>query len=128
MLGDFWPLFEVFEDKLAGPRQNLEEVMVPILQDAVRKTRAAEKDTECASLREHEDNFLDDLVRQTSSFDVLKEEILTILLAGTCRSLSPAKVHDIRLIITDSSGFSTSRTACVLSILMFVLILRVLRP
>ncbi|KAF8217153.1 CYP63 cytochrome P450 monooxygenase-like protein [Mycena galopus ATCC 62051] len=78
--GRIWPLFEIFGDKTAKPMRDISEFLDPIIQAAMEKKRLSgpkEKAVENEGL-----SLLDELLETTSDPQVLKDEILNMLLAG----------------------------------------------
>ncbi|KAJ6614110.1 cytochrome P450 monooxygenase pc-3 [Mycena sp. CBHHK59/15] len=80
VLGRLWPLFEIFGDKTAEPMRTISEYLDPIIVAAMEKKRLAgpkEKSDDDDEL-----SLLNDLLNTTSDPQVLKDEMLNMLLAG----------------------------------------------
>ncbi|KIM86057.1 hypothetical protein PILCRDRAFT_816605 [Piloderma croceum F 1598] len=77
-LGWIWPLLEIFEDRTKEPMKVVDSFLEPLVQYAIEKHDSddvKEKD-------EHSETLLDHLVKLTTDRNVLKDELLNILLAG----------------------------------------------
>ncbi|KAG7440044.1 cytochrome P450 [Guyanagaster necrorhizus] len=76
-----WPLYEMFEDKTAAPMSIVNQFIQPIVDEAV-KQRNEEKHGVREADDAQRDTLLGHLVRETNDPNVLKDEILNILIAG----------------------------------------------
>ncbi|KAF7351018.1 hypothetical protein MSAN_01664100 [Mycena sanguinolenta] len=83
-LGWAWPLFEMFEDKTAKPMEVVTKYIDPLIEAALNKKLAEEKDMVYSS----EDScLLDELMKSTSDPKLLKDEIINILIGDTTMSV-----------------------------------------
>ncbi|KAH7927164.1 cytochrome P450 [Leucogyrophana mollusca] len=80
LLGEIWPLLEIFTDRTAKHMKIVNAFLDPILKDAIQKHNQMEKLEKDAS--SGEETLLDILLQHTTDFTVLKDEVLNILLAG----------------------------------------------
>ncbi|KAJ7181130.1 cytochrome P450 monooxygenase pc-1 [Mycena filopes] len=78
VLGNIWPLFEMFGDKTAAPMRAISEYLDPVIAAAMEKKRLAGK----TAVDDEQLSLLDDLLNTTSDPRILKDEILNMLLAG----------------------------------------------
>jgi len=81
VVGDVWPLFEIFTDKSESGMKVVDAYLQPILQEALRKAKDAPESEEKDNIGEDE-TLLDHLVKYTSDPVVLRDETLNILIAG----------------------------------------------
>ncbi|KAJ6513501.1 cytochrome P450 monooxygenase pc-1 [Mycena vulgaris] len=81
VLGRIWPLFELFGDKTAGPMKAIGEYLDPVIANAMEKKRLAGPKEKSEGDVE-EPSLLDDLLNTTSDPQILKDEMLNMLLAG----------------------------------------------
>ncbi|KAJ7625772.1 cytochrome P450 monooxygenase pc-3 [Roridomyces roridus] len=79
-MGKIWPLFEMFEDKTARPMKVINEFLEPVVRAAVEKNRVDEKNEE-----EEASSLLDDMLKTTSDPQLIKDELLNMLLGPTRR-------------------------------------------
>ncbi|KAI0799694.1 cytochrome P450 monooxygenase pc-3 [Irpex lacteus] len=85
-LGPTWPLYELFKDKSTEPMRAVDEFLVPILQAAVTKHKAARalglvQQPEDIQVTD-EETLLDHLIQYTDDPVVLRDEVLNIMIAG----------------------------------------------
>ncbi|KAH7926999.1 cytochrome P450 [Leucogyrophana mollusca] len=81
MVGQTWPLAEIFADRTAKPMELVNAFLDPIIQDAIEKHKRSEN-LEVKDESADDEALLDHLVRLTTDGVVLKDEVLNILLAG----------------------------------------------
>ncbi|KAJ7464359.1 cytochrome P450 [Mycena latifolia] len=81
VLGRVWPLFEIFGDKTAESMKAISEYLDPIIHAAMEKKRLAGP-TEKTGEESEELSLLDELLEVTSDPQILKDEMLNMLLAG----------------------------------------------
>lgn len=81
---DFWLLAEFFRDKSRKPMSTIYEYIDPILKDALaRKTSGETKHQSFSNAEEAKsDTLLDDLLLEVDDFDVIRDEIVNIMIAG----------------------------------------------
>lgn len=78
--GRIWPLAEIFADAIAPDRAVVDRFLDPILEEALfKKKNSASTSNEKVG---EEDNFLEYLVSQTDDVQLLRDELLNILIAG----------------------------------------------
>ncbi|KAH7882562.1 cytochrome P450 [Phlebopus sp. FC_14] len=78
-----WPLFELFKDETEEPMKSVDAFIEPVLRNAMKKHGLAAKRGQLASNKiSDEDTLLDHLVRQTTELELLKDEILNIMVAA----------------------------------------------
>ncbi|CAK5272343.1 unnamed protein product, partial [Mycena citricolor] len=86
VLGNVWPLFEMWEDKTAAPMAVVSAFLDPIIEAAVERKRMKKQMRgagEAVDGDQNEDStLLDELLVSTDDPKVLKDETLNILLAG----------------------------------------------
>ncbi|CAK5272720.1 unnamed protein product, partial [Mycena citricolor] len=86
VLGNVWPLFEMWEDKTAAPMAVVSAFLDPIIEAAVERKRMKKQMRgagEAVDGEQNEDStLLDELLVSTDDPKVLKDETLNILLAG----------------------------------------------
>ncbi|KAH7885026.1 cytochrome P450 [Phlebopus sp. FC_14] len=82
--GVLWPLFEMLKDKTEEPMKIVNAYLEPILQEAIGKQKMVilERGEEEGKKPFDEDTLLDYLVRQTMDPVVLRDEMLSIMVAG----------------------------------------------
>ncbi|KAJ7625746.1 cytochrome P450 [Roridomyces roridus] len=83
-----WPLFEILGDKTAGPMKDISEFLDPVIHAAMEKRKMGGKSEEEAS------SLLDDMLNTTSDPQLLKDEMLNMLLAGRDTTM-----HTITIVI-----------------------------
>ncbi|KAJ3808259.1 cytochrome P450 [Lentinula aff. lateritia] len=76
--GMLWPLKEIWSDKVSPYRQQVDEFVNPILEER-KQNLAAEKPSDDDS---EEETFLDHLIKHTADNQVIKDELVNILVAG----------------------------------------------
>ncbi|KAH7882560.1 cytochrome P450 [Phlebopus sp. FC_14] len=81
MIGQTWPLFEIFVNRAEKPMEIVNAFLEPILHDAIEKHNTSKHMQKCAQERDGE-TLLDHLIHLTTDVKVLKDETLNILLAG----------------------------------------------
>ncbi|KDQ21154.1 hypothetical protein BOTBODRAFT_149912 [Botryobasidium botryosum FD-172 SS1] len=77
-IGPLWPIFELTGDKTAENMKVLHAFADPIVERALREKRAGAAE----STKEKEDTLLSHLVEQTDDADLIRSELLNILIAG----------------------------------------------
>ncbi|KIK53184.1 hypothetical protein GYMLUDRAFT_250607 [Collybiopsis luxurians FD-317 M1] len=77
-MGDMWPLAEFWEDKVKAHRAKIDEFTRPILEE--RKRELLARGDEMA--KDDGETFLDHLIRSTDDKQVIKDELVNILVAG----------------------------------------------
>jgi len=80
IVGEIWPLLEIFEDKCENAMKIVHAYLEPILQEALRK--AKDSPTREKDEIDEDETLLDQLVKYTLDPVVLRDEILNILIAG----------------------------------------------
>ncbi|KAH6905318.1 cytochrome P450 monooxygenase pc-1 [Coprinopsis sp. MPI-PUGE-AT-0042] len=77
VVGEEWPLYEPFKDRVLPNRRILNSIVEPIVEEALRKH------AEGKSMQEgEEDTLLRHLVSQTQDKTLITDELLNLLLAG----------------------------------------------
>uniref|UniRef100_A0A8H7XXV3 Cytochrome P450 n=1 Tax=Psilocybe cubensis TaxID=181762 RepID=A0A8H7XXV3_PSICU len=77
-LGVHWPLMEFWHDKLKGPMRVVHEFIDPIVAEAISRKRAS-----VGHVREKDDEtLLENLVNSTEDPITLRDEIMSLLVAG----------------------------------------------
>ncbi|KAJ3794567.1 cytochrome P450 [Lentinula aff. detonsa] len=79
--GKMWPLKEICSDKVLPHRRQVDEFVNPILEER-RKQHLAMAATEKAGDDGEGETFLDDLIKHTADNQVIKDELVNILVAG----------------------------------------------
>ncbi|KAF8605268.1 cytochrome P450 [Ceratobasidium sp. AG-I] len=85
-IGSNWPLFELFSDRMKGPKQVVDAYIMPIVNaavDAKSNSSQVQKDGE-----ESPQNMLEYLVSQTEDSYLVRDTLLAFLLAGRDTSAS----------------------------------------
>ncbi|KAJ7061664.1 cytochrome P450 monooxygenase pc-1 [Mycena amicta] len=85
VLGRIWPLFELGGDRTAGAMKVISEYLDPIIRAAVEKKQVGNGEIKAEELTEEEKDgmsLLDEMLDQTDDPQVLKDEMLNMLLAG----------------------------------------------
>ncbi|KIL67120.1 hypothetical protein M378DRAFT_23065 [Amanita muscaria Koide BX008] len=85
--GWIWPLREIFEDKTRKPMKIVDGFIQPIVKEALAKKRAGKlnekkREEEASDHLEEGETLLDHLVQVTEDLQVIKDEILNIMIAG----------------------------------------------
>ncbi|KAF8164833.1 cytochrome P450 [Crassisporium funariophilum] len=78
-VGPSWPLAEFWHDKIVPLRKIMDRFTEPLLVQALAKKAAQEKDNKT---EEDSDTLLTHLVNHTQDINVLKDELLNLLVAG----------------------------------------------
>ncbi|KAJ7614903.1 cytochrome P450 [Roridomyces roridus] len=84
-LGEHWPLSEFWKDELTGPVKIIHEYLDPILEEAIAKKRAEEREGKGKTADEaaqEGQTLLDHLLTFTEDRTILRDEILSISVAG----------------------------------------------
>ncbi|KAJ3512922.1 hypothetical protein NLJ89_g3244 [Agrocybe chaxingu] len=79
-LGPTWPLAEFWGDKIKADREVLDRFSNPILVEALRKKDLEKKDAGADG--DYGDSLLSHLVHHTQDTNVLKDELVNLLVAG----------------------------------------------
>ncbi|KAJ1308972.1 hypothetical protein OPQ81_004655 [Rhizoctonia solani] len=82
-IGSNWPLFELFFDRMKGPRQTVDAYIMPIVEEAIKRNRIATHD--------HQDGtktFLEYLVTVSNDPSLIRDTLVSFLLAGRDTSAS----------------------------------------
>ncbi|KAF8155632.1 cytochrome P450 [Crassisporium funariophilum] len=84
-VGNDWPLFEFWGDRVKPYRGVIDDFIEPLMRDAVKKriswiSRTKESEHELEGLVEQ--NLLDHLVKHTQDTRILKDELVNLLVAG----------------------------------------------
>ncbi|TFK64712.1 cytochrome P450 [Pluteus cervinus] len=75
--GQYWPLFEFWEDKVEGHMKIVHEFIEPILHEAVKQKQAvAPEDSK------EPDTLLEHLVNSTEDHIILRDEVMSLMAAG----------------------------------------------
>ncbi|KAF5358875.1 hypothetical protein D9757_012299 [Collybiopsis confluens] len=77
-IGDLWPLAEFWEDKVGLHRQEIDKFTKPIIEERMRAL--VKKSGE--DVKDEGETFLDHLLRSTDDKQVIKDELVNILVAG----------------------------------------------
>ncbi|KAJ7736553.1 cytochrome P450 [Mycena maculata] len=81
--GRIWPLFEILGSKTDGPMKVIGEYLDPVIYAAMEKKRSRSRDGKEVKTDDGDElSLLDDLLNTTSDAQILKDEMLNILLAG----------------------------------------------
>ncbi|KAJ7598552.1 cytochrome P450 [Mycena floridula] len=83
--GSPWPLFEFWKDRTKEPMATVRQVLDPILKEAVQNKKlrdAAEGAEKKGIAAEESETLLEYLVNYTDDYDVLRDEILNLGVAG----------------------------------------------
>ncbi|KAF9448162.1 cytochrome P450 monooxygenase pc-2 [Macrolepiota fuliginosa MF-IS2] len=87
--GVHWPLTEFWKDEIKEPMRVVKELIEPIVEEAVRKKRqriftasGGGKVEEKMEEEEEEGTLLENLVNETDDLEILRDEIMSLLVAG----------------------------------------------
>ncbi|KAF8804608.1 cytochrome P450 [Phlegmacium glaucopus] len=82
--GLLWPLFEFWHDKMEKPMRIVHELIDPIVADAVAKRKVSDSKKESGDDDKigHEKTLLEDLASSTDDPILLRDEIMSLLVAG----------------------------------------------
>ncbi|PPQ86768.1 hypothetical protein CVT25_012413 [Psilocybe cyanescens] len=95
-LGNDWPLTELWGDKIKPLRKVIDEVMEPLLTDALEKRQKDLKLADKGIQADSEDiTLLTHLVKHTQDLKIIKDELVNLLVAGrdTTMSLLTSSVY-----------------------------------
>ncbi|CAE6420699.1 unnamed protein product [Rhizoctonia solani] len=82
-IGSNWPLFELFFDRMKGPRQTVDAYIMPIVNEAIEKNRMiAQRDDDGTR------TFLEYLVTVSNDPNLIRDTLVSFLLAGRDTSAS----------------------------------------
>ncbi|KAI0693151.1 cytochrome P450 [Cytidiella melzeri] len=83
-IGPIWPWYELFKDKTAEPMRVVNAYLMPILESALERHKAAKKAGTGGVAGEilDDDTLLDHLVKYTDDPVVIRDEVLNIMIAG----------------------------------------------
>jgi cytochrome P450 len=81
-LGKDWPLLEFWSDKVAPLRKIMDNFTEPLMEDALAKRNLELAKGADAKVDEENDNLLAHLVRHTQDKNILKDELINLLVAG----------------------------------------------
>ncbi|KAH8829995.1 cytochrome P450 [Flagelloscypha sp. PMI_526] len=81
ILGDMWPLAEFWEDTVAKQMSVIHGYLEPIIQDALRRKEEKQM-SEIQNEKDNEATLIDFLVEKTSDPKLIRDEVLSILIAG----------------------------------------------
>ncbi|KAF8499905.1 cytochrome P450 [Hysterangium stoloniferum] len=116
-LAEAWPLAEFWQDKTKESMEVINQYLDPILKAALAKRKSSPVP---AKEKEISDSvtLLDHLVQNTADFDIIRDEVLNILLAGRdttmatltfviyCLSQNPSVLATLRAEILETVGSS----------------------
>lgn len=85
-IGSNWPLFEVFSDKMKGPKQVVDAYIMPIVRAAIDSKPSSSQGQNDGE--ESTPNMLEYLVSQTEDPNLVRDALLAFLLAGRDTSTS----------------------------------------
>ncbi|KAF8585564.1 cytochrome P450 [Ramaria rubella] len=77
-----WPFFEFWKDKTIEPMEAIYDYIDPIIEHALDKRKAEDKNRHSRVSHDDIETLLDHLVEQTTDSDFLRDETLNILMAG----------------------------------------------
>ncbi|KAJ7131724.1 cytochrome P450 monooxygenase pc-1 [Mycena crocata] len=80
VLGRIWPMFEIFGDQTADAMKVINDYLEPVIHAALEKRLAKPK--EKTDENEEESSLLDDMLNTTSDLQLLKDEMVNLLVAG----------------------------------------------
>ncbi|KAJ3842739.1 cytochrome P450 monooxygenase pc-2 [Lentinula raphanica] len=80
--GKMWPLKEIWSDEVLPHRRQVDKFVNPILEERQRQHLATSAWTEKIGNDEEEETFLDHLIKHTADNQVIKDELVNILVAG----------------------------------------------
>ncbi|CAE6531569.1 unnamed protein product [Rhizoctonia solani] len=81
-IGSNWPMFELFFDRMKGPRQTVDAYIMPIVNEAIERKITAQNDDE--GIR----TFLEYLVTVSNDPKLIRDTLVSFLLAGRDTSAS----------------------------------------
>lgn len=80
-----WPLAEFFQDRIRKPRQIVDEFVAPIIEEALRRRGMKSSSVMGEKIEDNEaekETLLDSLLEKTQDFQILKDELVNLLVAG----------------------------------------------
>ncbi|KAJ3572591.1 hypothetical protein NP233_g2985 [Leucocoprinus birnbaumii] len=84
--GVHWPLTEFWKDQIKEPMRVVKELIEPIVEEAVRKKKlrvaASGGGSPTEKKEEEEGTLLENLVNETDDLEILRDEIMSLLVAG----------------------------------------------
>ena len=80
--GMHWPLAEFWEDKLKKPLSIVHDFINPIVARAIKRKRDAEEDSTGLEKDRDDETLLENLVNSTEDPITLRDEIMSLLVAG----------------------------------------------
>jgi len=80
--GVHWPLVEFWEDKLKKPMSVVHDFINPIVAQAIQRKRDAEANSTCLEKDRDDETLLENLVNSTEDPITLRDEIMSLLVAG----------------------------------------------
>ncbi|KAF5319303.1 hypothetical protein D9619_008466 [Psilocybe cf. subviscida] len=119
-IGRFWPLFELFKDKNEEHARAIRQFLDPLVQDAIAKKQVTDKEGSANSIADK--NFLQHLADSTSNPSLIRDQLLSMLLASrdstACAltyvtyflALHPDVMKKLRAEITQHCGLSEAPT------------------
>ncbi|KAF8523080.1 cytochrome P450 monooxygenase pc-3 [Hysterangium stoloniferum] len=81
-LADIWPWTEFWKDKTKDPMQVIYEYIDPILREGLDKRAARENRSPIEKNEAGPATLLDHLLEQTDDFNIIRDEMLNIMIAG----------------------------------------------
>ncbi|GJJ08896.1 hypothetical protein Clacol_003116 [Clathrus columnatus] len=82
-LGDLWPLRDIFGDQTRDSMAIINEYIDPILQEAIENKKPKSKGGDAqAEKLEGPETLLSHLVQETDDIDIIRDEVINIMLAG----------------------------------------------
>ncbi|KXN80905.1 Cytochrome P450 52A3-A [Leucoagaricus sp. SymC.cos] len=80
--GVHWPLTEFWKDTIKEPMRIVKELIEPIVEEAVRKKRLRMNGVGGEKNEEEEGTLLENLVNETDDLEILRDGIMSLLVAG----------------------------------------------
>lgn len=81
--GVHWPLMEFWKDQIKEPMRIVKELIEPIVEEAVKKKQLrAAAGAGFEKRDEEEGTLLENLVNETDDLEILRDEIMSLLVAG----------------------------------------------
>ena len=81
-LGMHWPLAEFWKDKLKKPLSVVHNFIDPIVAQAIKRKRNAEAESSGLEKDRDDETLLENLVNSTEDPITLRDEIMSLLVAG----------------------------------------------
>ncbi|KAL0952495.1 hypothetical protein HGRIS_006758 [Hohenbuehelia grisea] len=81
VLGIYWPLTEIFEDKALKPMKVVSTFIDPLVRDAIKRRKEHSSSEKDQVVEDHE-TLLDHMTKVTADEKILKDETLNIMIAG----------------------------------------------